>query len=118
MKSFLLLALLAISPAYATTLNPTPCSAAGVCQNPAPGITAISFSPYNLAVSATVNGKTYNNQAVFEIAPTFAINTVLYASDGSQVTLSAAFQHWVTRTSSGRGQMIVQHYSLLGGTLD
>jgi hypothetical protein len=112
-------ALLVTSLAFAdtVTLNPVPCTPVGVCANPAPNVSTISFSPYNGTVSATIGGKVYTNQVVYEIAPVFAINAVLYATDGSHVDLSAAFQHWTTRTVSGRGQMIVQHYSLLGGTL-
>jgi len=111
--------LMAFITSNVVTLNDTRCTNT-VCFNPAPTVEYFSFSPQYGRVSASINGVMFDSSlyaVAIYVEPQFDIDAVLFGPDNTVVHAHVTIKHWTTRTSSGRGQMYVQHYELLSGTL-
>ena len=111
--------LMALIASNVVALSDTRCTNT-VCINPAPTVEYFSFSPQYGRVSASINGVLFDSglyAVAVNVEPQFDIDAMLFGPDDTVMTAHVTIKHWTARTSSGRGQMYVQHYELLSGTL-
>jgi len=122
MRVIALLALLCaatVDAADPIALQDTPCSSTGVCLAPAPTVDYLALSDTYGRVTVSINGEIYDSGLYAIASPQEGFsNTVLYAADGTSVTVSATTSVYYTRTVAGKGSGYrVKHITLTGGTI-
>jgi len=89
----------------------TACTSGGVCFNPATNVQWISWDAPDGKLKISVNEDVYK---ITGLTPYLTqIDTPIYDESGTMLTVSLSFKHWTTTS----GRLHVQHWELLGGTL-
>ena len=107
--------MLALALASLITLNDVPCSTGltAFCQNPAPGVSLLTFSPSGGRLTVTIDGMQYVSAPYSATAQ----GGTVYAADGTWKEVTTVFATWQTCTRTGRGQSCVTHWELKSGTI-
>lgn len=114
----LLLTAAHVDAADPITLQDTSCPN-GVCLLPAPTVDYLALSDTYGRVTISINGEIYDSGMYAVASPQEGVvNALLYAADGSSVTVSAITSIYYTRTASGRVPgMRIKHVELTGGSV-
>lgn len=101
------------------TLQDTPCSSTGVCLAPAPTVDYLTMSDTYGRVTISINGEIYDSGVYAVSSPQEGFSgAVLYAADGTSVTVSAVTSVYYTRTVAGKGSGYrIKRITLVSGTV-
>ncbi len=123
MKAFTLACLLLLTAAHVEAatiaLQDTPCTTTGVCLAPAPTVDYLTLSDTYGRVTISIAGEMYDSGLYAVVSPQEGFsNAVLYAADGTSVTVSATTSVYYTRTVAGKGSGYrIKHITLTGGSV-